>query len=77
MLELAFKNTVVTSCLLLLTKLSAVFSDLLTSCTVLSGCCASVVKCAFAVGATLALKIELAAFTTAKLTVSACISCHL
>ena len=76
MSELTFEYAVVTSCLLLLTKLLAVFSDLLASRAVLTGSGASVVKCTLAVGATLALEIELAAFSAAFFTVRTCVSSH-
>ena len=66
--ELLLEDTVVSSGLLLLTKLHSIFSLLLVSCAVLTGSCASAVECALAGSASVALKEELGAFSTAKLT---------
>jgi hypothetical protein len=67
-LELLLENTVVSSGLLLLTKLHSIFSLLLVSCAVLTGSGASAVECTLAGGTSVALKEELGTFSTAKLT---------
>ena len=74
--ELTLKNAVVTSSLLLLAKLLAVFAYLLASCAVLTGSCASMIECALTVSTSLTLEVELATLTASHLTVRTCISSH-
>ena len=84
-LELTLKNAVVTSSLLLLTKLLSVLTNLLTSCTVLTGSLSKnyvsislsrLLDGALAAYASVTLKVKLAALAAAKLTVRTCISSH-
>ena len=74
--ELALENTVVSLCLLLLTKLLAVLGALAASLTMLSGRIRSVLKCAFGVAA-IALQEELLALSAAHAAYCFSISCHL
>jgi hypothetical protein len=76
MFELAFKNTIVSLCLLFCAKLKTVFRDLFTALTVLARSISSAAKCAFRTIASFAFKEELFAFAAAESAYRTCISCH-